>query len=1036
MPRSLRFAIALVCIALLALLPASLAAYDGSRGAVPYADHGSPQQGGPEAALAAQVRAASDGDVRISYHARTGKARFVGAGPGHPILLPHENGHTGVPAAPSQPGAGRDQPEVAARAYLQAYGALFGLRDQARELARTRLRSTADGRTVLRFQQTLDGIPVFGGEMIVHLDARMRLLVALGEILPWEAPRGAPQIAPETAVSRAKEAVAKYSGVAPEALDATAPELWVYNPVLIGAPGPPDTRLVWRFEVRAADPPVRDLVLVDAASGALALRFSLLTTGLSQYVYDNQNTRGLGLPGAYLVGTEVHPPMAPLDAVLAFQYAADTYAFFAELGRDSIDGAGMPLVSTVRYCPPTGDCPYPNAFWNGKQMVYGEGMVADDVVAHEMTHGIIEHEAGLFYYMQSGAINEGLADAFGEFVDLSNASGNDSASVGWLIGEDLPPGRLAVPLRNMRDPSALLHADRMTSPYYACGPEDYGGVHTNGGVLNKAVYLITDGGAFNGQSVTGMGIPKASRILYEALTNLLTSAADYNDLADALVQAALNLTGQHDITPSDVEQVRRAVAATEMHLQPAACPATEAPVCDSGAVYPIFADDLENPSSANWQTGFHVGDSHWYYPQTENPYPGWDMTYATSGHLNFWGDADFRGYWYGFAQSNGVSDSYIVMTRDVPVPSGAYLRFNHAYAFEAAGGNYYDGGVVEYSIDRGQTWQDAGQLFTHNGYNGTLLPESSAGNPLGGRRAFVGESNGYISSRLSLQPLAGQSVRFRFRLGTDELAGYYGWYVDDISIYTCGAPAQPTVPPPSHTVSLPLINHFYRVGTAQVIAHEGFEGALSAGWQVADYAAGYGEYKWAARTCRPWSGERSGWAVGGGSDGATLPCMATYPDNANSWLVYGPFSLADATAAGVDLVLWCNTEPGDDSTPGDHLSVMASVNGLDFRGTMFSGRSDGWMEFQLDLADVYELGDLCGEPAVWFAVIFDSDAHGALPEGAYVDDITIWKAKGSPITYPATAGRAQAAASAGPVDVHDGLRITAGARTLPAGEGR
>jgi bacillopeptidase F (M6 metalloprotease family) len=122
----------------------------------------------------------------------------------------------------------------------------------------------------------------------------------------------------------------------------------------------------------------------------------------------------------------------------------------------------------------------------------------------------------------------------------------------------------------------------------------------------------------------------------------------------------------------------------------------------------------------------------------------------------------------------------------VRLPSGktTYLHFKHAYGFEDNNaGTYYDGGVLEYTTDLGATWSDLGSKFTHNGYKGTM--SSSYGNPLGGRRGFVGESNGYISSRADLSFLAGKDVSFRFRIGTDSSVGDDGWYVDDVRVYTC-----------------------------------------------------------------------------------------------------------------------------------------------------------------------------------------------------------------------------------------------------------
>ena len=121
-------------------------------------------------------------------------------------------------------------------------------------------------------------------------------------------------------------------------------------------------------------------------------------------------------------------------------------------------------------------------------MVYGDVHgypLADDVVAHELTHGVTQYTSNLFYYYQSGAINESLSDVFGEFVDQTNGRGNDIPSVRWLMGEDV--ARLGA-IRNMQNPPAFGDPDRMTSAFYYRGADDNGGVHTNSGVNNKAAY--------------------------------------------------------------------------------------------------------------------------------------------------------------------------------------------------------------------------------------------------------------------------------------------------------------------------------------------------------------------------------------------------------------------------------------------------------------------------------------------------------------------------------------------------------------------
>ncbi len=297
---------------------------------------------------------------------------------------------------------------------------------------------------------------------------------------------------------------------------------------------------------------------------------------------------------------------------------------------------------------------------------------------------------------------------------------------------------------------------------------------------------MTDGGTFNGQTITALGIDKTAAVWYRVETQYLGSASDYADLGSALNQACTDLVGTTPkngaggpsasgaFTAANCTEVGQAVLATEMALQPTASgtSAPEAPICSSGTPSNVFLDDLENTASGNWTKGIISGSTGWWYPQSSHPYTGYDPTYATSGTTNMWGD-DFP----------TSSDSFIRMTNGVTLPANAFLHFAHAYGFEDFGSTRYDGGVLEYST-AGATgpWSDAGSLISHNGYNGTL----AASNPLGSRQGFTGESNGYISSRLNLASLSGENVRFRFRLGTD-VSGYnYGWFIDDVRIYTCG----------------------------------------------------------------------------------------------------------------------------------------------------------------------------------------------------------------------------------------------------------
>ena len=138
-------------------------------------------------------------------------------------------------------------------------------------------------------------------------------------------------------------------------------------------------------------------------------------------------------------------------------------------------------------------------------MFYGDGYAgADDVVGHEITHGVIDRSSDLFYWGQSGAINESLADVMGEIVDHRNTLAAGPTPRG-------PSARTsrAGPIRNMSNPPAMSEPDRMTSPavdFGHVGNADSGGVHFNSGVGNKTAYLISQGGSFNGQTITGIDV--------------------------------------------------------------------------------------------------------------------------------------------------------------------------------------------------------------------------------------------------------------------------------------------------------------------------------------------------------------------------------------------------------------------------------------------------------------------------------------------------------------------------------------------------
>jgi hypothetical protein len=357
------------------------------------------------------------------------------------------------------------------------------------------------------------------------------------------------------------------------------------------------------------------------------------------------------------------------------------------------------------------------------------------------------------------------------------------------LGEDLP--KSVGVIRDMKNPPAKGDPDSILSPYYQCSWDDGGGVHTNSGVGNKAAYLLTDGGTFNGYTINSLGLDKVAKIFYQVQTNYLTSGSDYQDLADYLYEACGDLIDTYGIEASDCDEVRKAVNAVHMYALPDKCKNIDPPLCNAGVPLKphLFDDDMEDTGSGNWAHYAETGSDEWYYPQNSNPY-GFDATNTTSGVYNIW----------GYEYDGGSADYYIAMTTSIPLPESGnvFMHFNHAYEFTLLsylGQNYYfNGGILEYSIDDGVTWQDAKDLIIVNGYDGKIY--AGFYNPFDGRNAFVGSSHGYISTKLDLSSLTGtdRDVRFRFGIGTGNLiGGSPGWFIDDVRIYTCDTPDPSTV---------------------------------------------------------------------------------------------------------------------------------------------------------------------------------------------------------------------------------------------------
>ena len=661
----------------------------------------------------------------------------------------------------------------------------FGVTNPARQLKLKNQRQQ-DNRTNIRYQQTHQNLPVIGAELVANLNSQQQLSSMSGEISP--VPNAFdinPTINSHAATITAINAVSKWYQIERDRLTTDTPQLSIYDPsILVNTAS--STQLVWKIEVSPTYlAPINVLVLVDARHGGIVLHFNQVDAVLDRATYTAANT--MDLPGT-LICDESDPTCVAgdQDAQDAHTNAANVYDFYLlNHGRDSIDGNGMTIVSTTHF----GSAGFQNAFWietnpiTGQplnQIAYGDGFAsADDVVGHELTHGVTSFTSDLLYYSESGAINESLSDIWGEFIDLTNNIGTDTPAVRWRIGEDLPTGAV----RDMANPTTapFRDPDRMTSNLFYIGADDNGGVHRNSGVNNKAAYLMVDGtanetgGQFNGRTITGIGITKTAKIYYEAQTNLLTTGSDYLDLYNALNQACANLVGTSGITSNDCVQVQLALDAVEMNMQPNVSYAPTAALCINGANrVDLFFDDFEANNLNNWTfINDDNGSTKWATGNSNINSTTGAITIEAAGH-----DTTFE-----TTQVRNISSIAYRVPIYVPRSTQTYIHFDQAFYFESESGNNYDAGLIEYSTDGGSTWTDAGNMIAAGrGYTGTI---TSSFEGFSNKNAFVGYSNGFNSTRLNISSLAGRHVQFRFRSYADETVESGPWTIDNFRVFMC-----------------------------------------------------------------------------------------------------------------------------------------------------------------------------------------------------------------------------------------------------------
>ena len=511
---------------------------------------------------------------------------------------------------------------------LSEYGIYFGISDGANELKRIETVQDDLGQRHHRYQQMHRGIEVFTGRIVVHQNREGEFLAVNGDFYPIR-PGVATQ--PLITIEEAEFLVEAELGLVNPVF--TDQRLVLVDPGWYGDPSSGQVRLAWHITA-SGDDAFGKHVFVDARNREVFDHWPAVHSAVDRKIYDGS---GGSLPGNLVRGEgAAETGDAELDNL--YEYVGDFHRLLLEgYNRDSIDGAGTPLVSTGRWN--SNICP--NAIWNGSGTAFCSGLATDDIVGHEFGHGLVDFTADLIYQNQSGQLNESFADVFGELVDLYNGDASEAgppggtpwpgggvtgtdtpntarggcneASVRWMMGEDSSLGAI----RDMWSPTCKGDPDRALSPLYestCCDPGfDSGGVHFGSGVSNHAFAMLTDGKTFNGFTIQSLGAIKTGAIWYRALSVYLTPASDFNEAFNAFVQAANDLVGTTPsdprtggpsaapITAADVTQVTNALTAVEMNASGicALPPAPSNDDCAGSVVISPGLHDIDNRGATN-----------------------------------------------------------------------------------------------------------------------------------------------------------------------------------------------------------------------------------------------------------------------------------------------------------------------------------------------------------------------------------------------------------------------------------------------------
>jgi Zn-dependent metalloprotease len=690
---------------------------------------------------------------------------------------------------------------------------LFGIRPD-QDAYRLRAEKTDHyGLENVTLQQTYKGVPVFDGMMKFHYNKNRDLTSLNGNYISDIKVNVVPTLAQHEAETLALQYVeGQQIGVPTAPLKVNKSTIYIFQKGL--AQGVNGTKLlVYEVEV-GNNVDVREFLYIDAHNGSLVEQFTGIHQALHRTLYEQTVANQIWDEGQALPGALDQWQQSEVESS-GFMYNLMKNAFNFDSYNDG--GAAMRTINNN----PTINCP--NANWNGTTANYCTGMATDDVVAHEWAHAYTEYTSGLIYQWQPGALNEAYSDIWGETVDQldgymdegeSNAARTGcNSSNRWQMGEKLTafPGAN----RDMWDPTCFNHPGKVSDQQYWCAATDNGGVHINSGVINHAYALLVDGGSYNNKIINGIGLTKAAHIFWLAQSQYMVATTDFAAQADILQAAATALIGTNlptlstgtsnlgnsgqVISAADVIELGKVIDAVELRAEancqfsailkpaPALCEGANAGLA---LFYENFEGGLGSFTASFTTTSGSWVNRAWVAAPAPAGRPG-TVAYG----INYLG---------GDCGASNQSGIIRIQSPVINIPAGTAGNLNMAFDHFVSIEDTWDGGNIKYAIDGGAWTLLPAVAFTANGYNNVLnATGAGSNNPMQAQPAFTGTDQGSVTGSwgqsqidlTSLGLLAGQTIQFRFELGTDGCGGKDGWYVDDFRVYTCA------VTPAVHFVS-------------------------------------------------------------------------------------------------------------------------------------------------------------------------------------------------------------------------------------------